>query len=1057
MALIGRQRELAVLAAALETAAAGETARVVIEGPLGSGVTRLLDELEARLGDMSEVLVCRGRAYAPLAGVPYSALGNALAPVLGRLADAELRIVAGESTEDLASLLPGLGDRLSRLTPAPPPGPQAPDQRGARVQESLLGVIERLAGLVDGVVCLVLEDLEHSDPGTREFIGALLRVSRRLPLALLLSYHPDEISRSHPAWDFLRRLHDYPQVETLPLRLFGRDDLFALVEDLYGTPPSLSLGAAIMEGSHGNPLVASQLVAAQRQLEGVRLSDPLAEIIQARLDPIPAQPLRVLRVLAAARRPVSETELVGLALPDGHLPRPALAVALESGLAVSGEGGLAIVHDLCAEPIEAQMLAPERQALHAAVAKLLDSGAAERAWHWDAALRGPEARAAHLAAAEEAAVIEPGQTALSHFQRAIELSDADQLADGSLLAAAAEAAEAGGSFRRAGTLVEQAIERRAGGRVEKLLAGSSVADRVAAGELSERLGRYRRAAGDPVGGRRALEQAVVLIPADAGAPRALALAELAQQLMLDGEFANSARLAEQARGTAAAAEPPALFEHAHATCTLGVDMGWLGEIDRGLALLEEAGEGARRAGRLDEMMRVYANRTTLLDLDSRREQALAVVKEGLAEATRGGLQLTYGAFLRGNAADILFQLGRWNEAEQECRAALEFQPAGFAWFSPILYLALVLVESRADEEAARLIGQTVLQLETVPAGQWSALVQRAAVSLALWRGDPSDARRAAESHWERVVATGDAVQIAASASTILEACAATAERGRERRDFSAVADSGELAARVLAVAERSVATSGLPPTLGARREAELHLATARAHLGRLRGRASAEEWADVATRWRAIPIPYQVAKARWWEAAGALEARSSRSVASDAIREAWQIAGELPARPLRRALFDLATRARIPLPDDAGLVAIPIEPLAPLPVGSGLLSTQAAPMPDGRRDGATAPSTATGRAIAERLNAGSARLAPARFGLSPRESEVLLVLAEGRTNREIGERLFISERTVAVHVRRILAKLGVNGRTEATGLAIRLGLVPDDPSISRYLATSARR
>ncbi len=55
------------------------------------------------------------------------------------------------------------------------------------------------------------------------------------------------------------------------------------------------------------------------------------------------------------------------------------------------------------------------------------------------------------------------------------------------------------------------------------------------------------------------------------------------------------------------------------------------------------------------------------------------------------------------------------------------------------------------------------------------------------------------------------------------------------------------------------------------------------------------------------------------------------------------------------------------------------------------------------------------------------------------------MLAEGRTNREIAERLFISERTVAVHVRRILAKLGVAGRTEAAGMAIRLGLVPNDP------------
>ena len=62
------------------------------------------------------------------------------------------------------------------------------------------------------------------------------------------------------------------------------------------------------------------------------------------------------------------------------------------------------------------------------------------------------------------------------------------------------------------------------------------------------------------------------------------------------------------------------------------------------------------------------------------------------------------------------------------------------------------------------------------------------------------------------------------------------------------------------------------------------------------------------------------------------------------------------------------------------------------------------------------------------------------FGLSPREHEVLGLIAEGRTNREIGERLFISQKTVGVHVGNILAKLDVSGRVEAAAVAIRLGL-----------------
>ena len=66
--------------------------------------------------------------------------------------------------------------------------------------------------------------------------------------------------------------------------------------------------------------------------------------------------------------------------------------------------------------------------------------------------------------------------------------------------------------------------------------------------------------------------------------------------------------------------------------------------------------------------------------------------------------------------------------------------------------------------------------------------------------------------------------------------------------------------------------------------------------------------------------------------------------------------------------------------------------------------------------------------------------APAPLGLTPREHEVLLLVAEGHTNREIGARLYMSEKTASVHVSRILGKLDVGGRVEAAAVAHRLGL-----------------
>jgi DNA-binding CsgD family transcriptional regulator len=64
-------------------------------------------------------------------------------------------------------------------------------------------------------------------------------------------------------------------------------------------------------------------------------------------------------------------------------------------------------------------------------------------------------------------------------------------------------------------------------------------------------------------------------------------------------------------------------------------------------------------------------------------------------------------------------------------------------------------------------------------------------------------------------------------------------------------------------------------------------------------------------------------------------------------------------------------------------------------------------------------------------------------GLTPREREVLRLLVEGRTDRQIAEALFISPRTAQGHVARIFGKLGVGTRAAAVAAALRAGLVAD--------------
>ena len=1036
VAFIGRERELAVLGAALQRAAQGEPARVIVTGALGMGTTRLMDELVLRVRDLPDVTVCRGQCYEPAATTAYSAVRDAISAALERIPDSQLAPIVGVGAHDLAILLPRLGDRLRRAgVSTDPPVLDAPRQRGARAREALIGVIERLAG--NGIVVLIVEDLEHSDAGTQELLSALMRTSRRLPLALVIGYHPGEIGRNHAARQFVDELaQDAVVADLIELEPLSDDDIAQLAEARLTERSTLAFTAALNEGSRGNPLLAEQLVAAQQELAGARLSDPLDEIVAARLDTLDEPQTRVLRVLAAARRPLSDAQLAQLVLPGGHLPRNPTALALETGMALELTGGVGLSHVLLAEAIESSLLPAERHGIHLGLAALFADDPAEAAWHYERAARPADARAAHIAAARVTVQVEPGTTTLAHLVAALEINDAspNEPDDVELLAAAAEAADAAGSFRRAATLCAQALERVAGGRVERLMTPrADAATRARAAVLCEQLGRYRRSSGDSDGARKALEQALAVAPdvgPGAARARAAALAALAQQLMLEGDFTESAARAEQARQIAEKA-PDATAEYAHATDTAAVDAAFLGRIDRSLGLLDEALEGARSAGQLDELMRCYANKTTVLDLDLRREQALAVVKEGIAEASRNGLGLTYGAFLGGNAADIQFELGRWTEAEEHCRSAMEFPPAGVAWFSPILYLGLVLVEAKADDEAAQLVGRTLLQLETVPAGQWSSLVMRTAVSLALWRGDLADAQNAAEQGWRTVLETEEPAQIVVAAATALEACAANADEGRLRRDWSNVAAATTLASEVLPVAEKALKELSLPQSVGARREAELYMATARAHHERVRGRTKPETYAALAEHWAKIPVPYQVAKARWWQAQAALPTRARRAEARRALLDAWRISGQLPAAPLRRALRDLAQRGRITLPEEK-LVTIPVQ-----------TERQLVAVGPGRRPVGGAGSA--GDMLLDRFTAAQPPVL-AKFGLSPREYGVLLVLAEGRTNREIADRLFISERTVAVHVRRILSKLGVSGRVEAAGVAIRLGLLPDDPT-----------
>jgi DNA-binding CsgD family transcriptional regulator len=210
-----------------------------------------------------------------------------------------------------------------------------------------------------------------------------------------------------------------------------------------------------------------------------------------------------------------------------------------------------------------------------------------------------------------------------------------------------------------------------------------------------------------------------------------------------------------------------------------------------------------------------------------------------------------------------------------------------------------------------------------------------------------------------------------------------------------------------------------------RKDVEQSVAFAEAEAARLAGATNAHKWriALEGATLRGGPA-HDIAYARFRLADALLADRNARNEAEPLLVRAFSDASRLRARPLTDAIQSLAARARVQLP-------------APPPAGEAVPEPAATGAPTEPATGPVADGAArTGHAA----HPGRASHAATAYGLSEREVEVLRLLAAGRTNRQIGEALFISESTAGVHVSHILAKLGVAGRVEAATIAARLGL-----------------
>ena len=1125
---VGRERDLERVALGLQRAVDGRPNALVLSGTAGLGLSRLLAETRRRIGALAEPFAAvHGVALPATSGVPYAPVAAALEHLLAPLPDETFAALIGPTGDAIARLVPGLAPRLEELELLPDrPRIAATEWREARMFEAVLGLLERLGERQP--VALLLEDLHHADAATRGLVTFLARVTRGQRVMLIATYQPDRLLRFDPLRATLATLASSPSVTSHELPPLERAELAQLIEAIEGGRPSSTTLLLVAERSRGNPLIAEELLAARRELQGVSLAGTFDRLVTARAALRSPECRRVLRLLSMAGSMVTLPTLLSMAAEfearsPARPPRSASGArhgdVLESDIAAgvaealehqfliesfdgprgarlepasderyrrpsrdrltrpeagredgsefgreghggpqpraseaagraSGERLIGFRHELIAEAIATDLLPATRRRYHAALAAARraepDPQPAAALKHYLAAHELTEAETAALDAATAAEGLDAGADALAHYECALSLYEivrpdetVARLSD--LYLRAAEAAFAAGDPARAAAYAEAAAA-----------ALDDPHERLALGLVMDQLGRYRRASGDHEGSLTAYRRAVELVPPEPTPARARVLASLAQFRMLEGVFSEAKRYAQEAVEVAAAVGDEARREALHATCTLAVADAWGEDPEPAVWMLRKTRDQAAEFGSLDDLFRVYANLTTVLDLLGRRDEGIAIAYEGIAEAERAGQATVYGNFLRANAADSLYFLGRWPECRRLCLDALSWNPVGIWFLPPLLALATLEVAMGAGETAGRLLGQVLLAIETVQDPQFSVPAQQAAAEYALWQEDLVDAHKAADRGWLRVSDTEDWLLMARMAATFLEVDAAVAQDAHRRRDFAALAAARERSLPVVLRAEAVVRACGVSPKTGSRRQADLAVRTARAFRARVEGRDDATTWQQLALDWADLGDPYQAARANWRQAEALLDqarGRSTRTVAREPLTAAAEAAFKLGAMPLLRAVAELSQRAMLPLPRpiEAALEGR-MEPAAPLarPAGRGAAPLRPAAefgLSEGRGTGRAAASGARSevRLVADFVSP-SSQPPQHDFGLSKRELEVLGLIAEGRSNPEIGRRLFITRKTVAVHVSNILTKMGVSGRVEAAAAAIRLGM-----------------
>ncbi|MBL1084677.1 AAA family ATPase [Streptomyces actinomycinicus] len=877
-----------------------------------------------------------------------------------------------------------------RLLGAGPDAGDGPDGR-LRLFEDVAGLLADLAAVAP--LLLVLEDLHWADQSSRDLLRFLL--SRGVPhrpggterrLAVLASYRADDLHRRHPLRPLLAELVRLPAVERLELRPLPDPEVARLVRSLEDRPLADAVVHGIVARAEGNAFYAQELLAAAGA-DTCGVPSGLADLLLIRVEQLSETAQQVLRTAAVAGRRV-EHELLREA---AGLPEDTLEAALREAvghqlLTPGGAGTYAFRHALTREAVYADLLPGERSRLHGAYARLL---AARGRAAETAAERAHHARESHDLPAALAARLEAAGHARRLGAPAEELRHLEAALDLWPSVPAADRPAGEGLDRITLTLRASAAAAHAGEfhrAVSLTRAALAGIGEDTDGELAARV-RYTLAGNllivDSLSAAfRYSSEALAMIPAEPPS-RTWVWAAATHVAAARQVGEDETALRIGRRALQVAEELGVTAARADLLISLAVTEAGGRRSPGGRERLRQARELARTAGNAPVEMRALFNLAIGTFEAGDLAECLPLLEDGLDGARRAGLlSSAYPLELRYLQLLVLYTLGRWDECVRAAAEAAPGLPAQGGAYATSP--ALYVAHARGDETA---VDRARALLEG-PFDWMGALVAGIVLTDAAVRdGDPA---AAVERLRTTVAALGDGTTRRPGVAVRLAALCLTAVADRAvelRRRADGEAEAVRWAGLGAELVDLARATAGQDEEVLAQGpEGRAWLARAEAEWATARSGPDPAAWERTVAAFGYGDV-HEQARCRL-RYAQALLAVDRRAEAAEQARLARETAAALGAAPLLERIDALTRRARL---------------------GAGPAGADEAP-------------------------------------LTAREQDVLRLLARGRSNRQIGEELFISGKTASVHVSNILAKLGAASRTEAVAVAYRRGLITPEPA-----------